>query len=162
MLEVRVSYRGVGGMAARSPGRPARVPRAGAQAVQSAGRGTKNEPDPPGEVGSPARKRAPRTPAVSDLVVDAVKRDLAVVAKADAALGKSGLALLALALAREVDSPFNSATSKSMCAGQLRDTLDRLVELMPPAVEKDDLDDLSRRRAARLAGGAGASGRSRT
>lgn len=84
-------------------------------------------------------------------VADAVRRDLEVVAKADPALASSALAALALALAGQIDDPDNSATSKSMCAGQLRDTLDRVRELMPKAAEKDGLDDLSKRRADRLA-----------
>ena len=67
---------------------------------------------------------------------------------------QSGLAMMALALAREVDAPTNSATSKSMCASQLRETLDRLRELTPPTEEADELDDLARRRDARRAGGA--------
>ena len=72
--------------------------------------------------------------------------------------GQGGLAMAALALAREIDSPTNSATSKSMCARSLLDTLDRLRELTPPAQEADGLDDLARRRMARRAGSAGPTG----
>lgn len=106
------------------------------------------------------RRTAPNGDA--GLVVDAVKRDLQAIAQADAALAKSGLAATALALAAHLDAPTGcshfegiagvSPTAKSMCAGQLRDTLDRLRELMPKAAERDGLDDLSRRRATRLAG----------
>lgn len=60
--------------------------------------------------------------------------------------------MLALALAREIDGE-NSATSKSMCAGQLRDTLDRLRELTPADEEADALDELASRRDARVVGG---------
>lgn len=72
-----------------------------------------------------------------------------------AEMSKSGLAALALTLAREVDSPGNSATSKSMCARVLFDALERLRELAPVEEKADGLDDLVARRAARLAGVAG-------
>lgn len=77
----------------------------------------------------------------------AVKRDLA--ALKDPKLAKSGLAASALALARELDSPKNSATSKSMCARALLDTLDRLRALAPAVKEKDEVDELSNRRQKR-------------
>jgi hypothetical protein len=80
----------------------------------------------------------------------AVSRDLAALPPD---LATSALAMLALALAREVDGE-NSATSKSMCAGQLRDTLAQLRELAPSEEEADELDDLARRRATRRSGGA--------
>ena len=105
------------------------------------------------------RKASPAhtAPASGDLTVLAsVRQDLAEIAKADPALASSGLAALALALAREMDEPDNSATSKSMCAGQLRDVLDRLRELTPAADEKDALDDLARRRSERIARQSGA------
>ena len=70
-------------------------------------------------------------------------------------LATGGLAITALALAREIDSPTNSATSKSMCARSLLDTMDRLRALTPVDQEADGLDDLARRREARRAGGAG-------
>jgi hypothetical protein len=75
---------------------------------------------------------------------------LAEIAQQTSGLATSGLAALALALAREMDDD-NSATSKSMCAGQLRETLDRLRELAPGAEEADEFDELAAQRAARLA-----------
>ena len=84
-----------------------------------------------------------------------MRRDLAALAERTAALANGALAALALSLAREMDDD-NSATSKSMCAAQLRETLDRLRELAPPEEEADQLDDLASRRVARLAGRAGA------
>lgn len=60
-----------------------------------------------------------------------------------------------VAMARELDTPGNSATSKSMCAKALLDLTDRVRELMPPEQESDALDDLLGRRAARLDGGSG-------
>lgn len=92
------------------------------------------------------RRRKPKTPTVAG-----VERDLAAIAKRDPELAKSGLAASALALAREMDDD-NSATSKSMCARALLDTLDRLRQLAPAKEEKDGVDELSARRAARRQG----------
>jgi hypothetical protein len=66
-------------------------------------------------------------------------------------LAQGALAASALALAREIDTPGNSATSKSMCAKALLDTLDRLRELAPSDAGDDRLDELATRRAARTA-----------
>lgn len=85
-------------------------------------------------------------------VASAVENDLGDIAARDPALAQSALAASALVLARALDDKRNSATSKSMCAKALIDTLDRLRELAPPAKEADRLDDLSDRRAKRLAG----------
>lgn len=82
-------------------------------------------------------------------VTAGVQRDLEALAKSAPALATSGLALSALALAGEIDSPHNSATSKSMCARVLLDTLDHLRELAPEGQEADELDELSARRTAR-------------
>lgn len=87
-------------------------------------------------------------------VSEAVARDVAAMARRDRSIAESGHAATARALARELDHPWNSATSKSMCARALTETLDRLRELLPPEEEKDGLDDLSARRAARLGGAA--------
>lgn len=89
-------------------------------------------------------------------VAVAVERDLKALGDED--LAQSGLAASALALARALDDTGNSATSKSMCARSLLDTLDRLRELAPDKKEDDALDELRSRRAARLAGGAKAAG----
>lgn len=90
-------------------------------------------------------------------VFEGVERDLAEIAELDEDLAKSGLAGTARALALEIENPYNSATSKAMCAGQLRDTLARLRELAPEEKEEDALDEIAKRRAARLADGASAS-----
>jgi hypothetical protein len=120
-----------------------------------------------------ARKTAAKKPAVKRVAVPvdrrvqaAVRRDLAVIAKADPVLAKSTLAATALELALQLDAPTGcshalgvagvSPTAKAMCAGQLRETMDRLRELAPAATDKDGLDDLSARRARRRARGAAA------
>jgi hypothetical protein len=82
-------------------------------------------------------------------VVQGVKNDLAALGTVD-----SSLAAAALVLAAELDKPDNSATSKSMCAQALLKTMEHLRSLAPPRDEEDQVDDLSSRRAQRLAGGA--------
>jgi hypothetical protein len=84
-------------------------------------------------------------------VAKGVERDLS---RLPPDLATSGLAASALCLARSMDEPGSSPTSRSMCANALRDTLDRLLELAPENDESDELDDLASRRAKRLAGGA--------
>lgn len=80
--------------------------------------------------------------------VTAVERD---VDSMGGGVATSSLAASALAMARELDYPWNSATSKSMCARALTETMDRLRELAPPEKEKDGVDDLERKRAERRA-----------
>lgn len=87
-------------------------------------------------------------------VTDALDAELAELAKRAPALAESALAASARVLARELDKERNSATSKSMCQKALSETLDRLRELAPAKDEKDTLDDLSARRAARRTAGA--------
>lgn len=79
-----------------------------------------------------------------------VERDLLVLPED---VREGGLAALALAMADEIDDP-NSATSKSMCAKQLRDVLLDLKKVAPAVPEKDGLDELQKRRAARRAAAA--------
>jgi uncharacterized membrane protein YccC len=89
-------------------------------------------------------------------VTEAVQRDLDRLAKRDPELAKSGLAASALALAQQLDSPENSATSKAMCAKALSETLRQLRELAAPERKEDRVDELTekraRRRGARAAG----------
>lgn len=84
------------------------------------------------------RRKAPPT------VAEAVEAALA----ADPSVASSWLAATAIALARELDSPEASAAAKSSCARQLRETMSRL----DLSAERDGLDDLKSKRAARLAG----------
>lgn len=93
--------------------------------------------------------KAKRAPAVrASTVVAAVKRDLAALGDLD--LARSGLAASALALARELDKPSNSATSKAACARALRETIESLRALAPAKPEGDGLDELAERAAAKL------------
>lgn len=100
-----------------------------------------------------ARASVRKRPTGLLTVVDAVVRDLDEIAQTDAKLAGSALAASALALAREMDSP-NSATSKSMCARALLETLDRLRDLAPTEHEEDAIDELRSRRERRRTGSA--------
>lgn len=103
----------------------------------------------------PARRR--KSPAKPKLTtVAAVQSDLDAIGKLDADLAKSGLAAAALQLAREMDNSKNSATSKSMCARALRDTLADLRALAPTKKENDQLAELRAKRAKRSGKGAAA------
>lgn len=83
-------------------------------------------------------------------VVEAVEHDLALIRQAAPELAESALAASLLVLAGELDNSRNSATSKSMCARALLDTMEKLRELVPPGEEEDSLDELRARRAARI------------
>lgn len=101
----------------------------------------------------PKKKAAPRRrkkvePSLT--VVDSVRRDLAKIATLDSELAQSGLAASALALAKELDKPGNSATSKSMCARALAEALEKLREQAPEPEEEDKVKDLGARRRKRL------------
>jgi hypothetical protein len=86
--------------------------------------------------------------AVPRTVVDAVEHDLAVLAEREPSLPKTALAASALELARQLDDPDNSATSKSMCSRALTEAMDRLEDMAPPKREGDRLDKLRDRRAS--------------
>jgi len=84
-------------------------------------------------------------------VVAAVTADLEELGERDPKLARSAHAASALALARELDDD-NSATSKSMCARALSETMDRLRELAPPEQTKDVVDEVGEARKKRRAG----------
>jgi hypothetical protein len=79
-------------------------------------------------------------------VVEGVERDLRNLPEEFA---KSGLAESAIAMAREQDDYDNNATAKANCANAMRDIIRQLREEAPKPEERDKLDDLSARRAAR-------------
>lgn len=82
----------------------------------------------------------------SSWVVDAIRSDLESYPED---LRSSALAAVAVALGFELEHPGNSATSKSMCAGQLRDALTELRALRPPAEESDGVTRIEELRAVR-------------
>lgn len=91
-------------------------------------------------------------------VLNAVERDLEKVRAGDEVLADSALAATALQLAFEMDHPYNSATSKSMCAKVLRDLLTEIRAMAPPAKKSDTIDALAARRAERHGRDAAAQG----
>lgn len=60
-----------------------------------------------------------------------------------------GLQALALAMGREIDSAFNSATAKSMCGRIAYDVMDRLRELAPTDQKPDEISEFERRMNAK-------------
>jgi hypothetical protein len=82
-------------------------------------------------------------------VIDAVDRELVEMRGRAPALADSAIAAAARALAFEIENPYNSATSKSMCARELREDMDRLRELSPPQLKKDALDEVNQQRERR-------------
>lgn len=85
----------------------------------------------------------------SSTVIDATEKELAALARRNPELAGSALAASAVALAYEIQNPYNSATSKSMCARELRETMAKLRELAPEAEQEDGIDELGDRREAR-------------
>jgi hypothetical protein len=81
-------------------------------------------------------------------VVDAIERDLAEMPER---VRGSALAATAVQLAYELQDPYNSATSKSMCAKSLMEALAALRALAPPKRKADDVDEIADRRAQRRA-----------
>lgn len=79
-------------------------------------------------------------------VVDAIARDLEPMPEA---LSTSAIAAVALALGREIEHPYNSATSKSMCAARVAEIMGELRELCPPAPKVDRIDEVKTKRDAR-------------
>lgn len=102
-----------------------------------------------------AKKTSPRKASTRKkpkaTVAAALDRELAELAKRDPKLADSTLAASARAIAAELDDSKNSATSKSMCARALNETLERLYELMPAEEKKDRIDELTKRREQRRA-----------
>ena len=99
-----------------------------------------------------AVKPDPKVKGSPFAVVDAVHAELARLAKRDPDLAVSATAMAALALARELESYGNSATSKSNCAKELREAMAALWALAPAEVANDSIDELQKRRAKRRAG----------
>lgn len=93
--------------------------------------------------------------AAPALVLEAVVRDLERIQRRDPQLAESTLAMSAVAMAREIEHPYNSATSKSMCQSRLVEAMRELRDLAPPEQQKDGLDDIAAGRKLRLASSGG-------
>lgn len=116
---------------------------------------TKKKPAPKTAKKTVPRKRSAPKPSFEEMlaaltVEAAVRRDLAKLAQRDQALATSGLAANALRLAKEMDSD-SSATSKSMCARALNETMEKIRALAPQEQTQDELDELAARRDKRRA-----------
>lgn len=110
---------------------------------------------PPAKKPAAKRKSAAKTTAPAVSVTDAVKKDLAVLAERDPELANGAIAATALALARTLDDRDAAATSQATCARALTEIMEKL-RAMAPAEQKDGVDDLKARRAARRAAGGAA------
>lgn len=83
-------------------------------------------------------------------VLEGVGRDLASIRERAPELADSALAGTALAMATELENPYNSATSKAQCANALQAVMDRLRELVPER-KGGIVDELRARREAAVA-----------
>lgn len=91
----------------------------------------------------------------SGAVVAAVESELA---RLPPTVAAGAVAATALAMAREIDSPGNSATSKSMCAARLVEAMEKLRSLVDSLPTETRLDDIAKQRERRLAGRTRAAG----
>lgn len=83
----------------------------------------------------------------------AVERELESIRRRSPDLADSALAASAMAMAFEIEQPFNSATSKSQCARAMQGTLRELRELAPPEEARDAISKLSDEREERRSRG---------
>lgn len=82
--------------------------------------------------------------------IDATRAELEEIRSRDPQVADSALGAAALRMAYELDHPFNSATAKSYCVKELRQTMDRLRELSPPAPKQaGTLHEIRQTRASR-------------
>jgi len=85
--------------------------------------------------------------------VDATVAEVERLRGRDVNLANSSLAASAIAMAYEIDHPYNSATSKANCQARLQDAMRELYALAPPEEKGGKLHDIRADRALRLAGG---------
>lgn len=86
-------------------------------------------------------------------VVESVQGDIDRLAERMPLVAECAEAALALALASEIDASRNSATSKSMCARALSETMKDLRAMVPPEEKKGALHGIKSGRALRLVEG---------
>ena len=82
-------------------------------------------------------------------MLEAAEREIAVLREKSPDLADSALAAMVVAMAFEIEHPYNSATSKSACAKALQDALRELRELAPAEEAKDGVDEIAEQRARR-------------
>lgn len=83
-------------------------------------------------------------------LVAAVERELAEIRERSGATSDSALAATALVMAYEIQDPYNSATSKAMCAKAMAETMRDLRAACPPSEQEDRVDEIAKRRKRRL------------
>lgn len=81
-------------------------------------------------------------------VVASVERKIGALRALDPEIAEAPEAAAALAMAYEIQHPFNSATSKSMCVRAMSEAVERLRAMAPPEREQDDIDRLAAEIAA--------------
>lgn len=82
-------------------------------------------------------------------MLEAAEREIAALRKKSPDLADSALAAMLVAMAFEIEHPYNSATSKSACARALQEALRELRALAPPGEAKDGIDQLAEKRERR-------------
>jgi hypothetical protein len=94
--------------------------------------------------------------AVVMSVRESIEHEIEAIRRLDPRLADGPYAQIALALADEMDGDRNKGMTKAAVGTELRQTLNRLYELIPEDQEKDAVDELRNRRENRRAGGAAA------
>lgn len=87
-------------------------------------------------------------------VVEAMRAEVKLLRKRDARLADGPEVAGLLQLAAGLDDPGSSLTSRAAALKELRETMSLLRALAPADERKDGIDELTRRRERRLAGGA--------
>jgi hypothetical protein len=91
----------------------------------------------------------PIADAAGTETIDATRAELEDIRRRNPKVADSALAAAAMRMAYELDHPHNSATAKSYCVKELRQTMDRLLELAPPGEKGGSrLDELRKKREA--------------
>jgi argininosuccinate synthase len=91
-------------------------------------------------------------PESRSLVIQAVEHEIGALEERAAATGtefRESYAAVAVEMALQLEHPFNSATSKSMCAKALNETMDKLHALAPTEQSGDGVDELQKKRDTR-------------
>lgn len=83
--------------------------------------------------------------------IDAALRELEWIRARDERLADSAQAAVVVAMAYELENPYNSATAKANCARAMTEALEKLHAQVPSEEEDDELDSIRRERAARRA-----------
>jgi hypothetical protein len=94
----------------------------------------------------------PIADAAGTEVIDATRAEIDEMRQRNPQVANSALAAAALSMAYELDHPFNSATAKSYCVKELRQTMDWLREQAPPKAKGGSrLEELRKEREAKEA-----------